>query len=81
MVVLVPAAEESEIPEEPVVVIVLFVTAMPVLVEDTEMPPEVFWLITALKPLKTEILLFAERVLFAIDAATGVAVRPETEMP
>lgn len=79
MVVLVPAAEESEIPE-PVVVIVLFVTVT-VLVEDAEMDPEVFWLITALKPVKTEILLFAERVLFDITAATGVAVRPEAEIP
>lgn len=79
MVVVVPAAEESEIPE-PVVVIVLFVTVA-VLVEDTEMDPEVFWLITAPKPVKTEILLFAERVLFDITAATGVAVRPEAEMP
>ena len=80
LVALDPASDEIEIPL-PVVVMLLFVIAIPALVDDTEMLPQTFWSIAANEPLLTEMVLLGLRVLFDTVAATKAVDAPPTEMP
>ena len=80
LVALDPASDEIEIPL-PVVVMLLFVIAIPALVDDTEMLPQTFWLIAANEPLLTEMVLLGLRVLLDTVAATKAVDAPPTEIP